>query len=228
MAMDPIASLSQAESSQTVSNNSATGVRSPSRGLRSTFNADCIRIVGNYRQGAVNKIDALFQLIERASDVEEGQFGEQHVADLLAPYHRMLNTVEKEIVSAGGKPSEDEEEDSEREESLRKRVRGSGRASIQRASSSESNGTSDSEAEEPNTDSEDDVSAGGEGDGFKLYLANLLHLSIIRRKKKLPSELRKTNTILVNWAHDPHRVKCKWLESPFLPEFPESELYNII
>ncbi|KAJ8587966.1 hypothetical protein M405DRAFT_700265, partial [Rhizopogon salebrosus TDB-379] len=44
----------------------------------------------------------------------------------------------------------------------------------------------------------------------------------------LPSELRKTNAILANWAHDPRRVKRKWLESPFLPEFPESELYNII
>ncbi|KAG2743060.1 hypothetical protein P692DRAFT_201724183, partial [Suillus brevipes Sb2] len=29
-------------------------------------------------------------------------------------------------------------------------------------------------------------------------------------------------------AHDPKRVKHKWLKSPFLPEFPESELYNII
>jgi hypothetical protein len=184
--------------------------------------------VGNYRRGAVDKIDALFQLIERASDMEEGQFGEQHVADLLAPYHRMLDTVEKEIVSAGGKPGEDEEEDSEMEESSRKRVRGSGRASIRRASSSESNGTSDSEAEEPNTDSEDDVSAGGKRDGFKLYLANLSHPSVVRRKKKLPSELRKTNAILANWAHDPRRIKRKWLESPFLLEFPESELYNII
>jgi len=32
----------------------------------------------------------------------------------------------------------------------------------------------------------------------------------------------------VNWAHDPKRVKQKWLESTFIPEFPESELYNII
>jgi hypothetical protein len=70
-------------------------------------------VVGNYRRGSIDKIDALFQLIERASDVEAGEFGEQHVADLLAPYHRMLDTVEKEIVRAGGKPPEDEEEDSE-------------------------------------------------------------------------------------------------------------------
>jgi hypothetical protein len=46
--------------------------------------------------------------------------------------------------------------------------------------------------------------------------------------KKLPASLQKTNSILANWAHDPKRVKCKWLKSSVVPEFPESELYNII
>jgi hypothetical protein len=184
-------------------------------------------VVGNYRRGSIDKIDALFQLIERASDVEAGEFGEQHVADLLAPYHRMLDTVEKEIVRAGGKPPEDEEEDSDMEESPRGKVRGSQRTT-RLESDVESEETSDSEAEKPYPDSEDDPSTKGERHGFKLYLANLSHPSVVRRKKKLPSELRKTNAILANWAHDPRRVKRKWLESPFLPEFPESELYNII
>ncbi|KAG1723383.1 hypothetical protein EDD22DRAFT_790129 [Suillus occidentalis] len=64
--------------------------------------------------------------------------------------------------------------------------------------------------------------------GFKLDLSNLTNPSVVRRTKKLSPSLRKTNSILANWAHDPKRVKRKWLESAFLPEFPESELYNII
>jgi hypothetical protein len=57
--------------------------------------------------------------------VEEGEFREQHIANLLAPYHRMLDTVEKEIVRARGISPEDEDEDLEMEESLRGKVRGS-------------------------------------------------------------------------------------------------------
>jgi len=59
---------------------------------------------------------------------------------------------------------------------------------------------------------------------FKLDLSNLSDPSVIRRSKKLPVSLRKTNSILTNWAHNPKRVKRKWLESAFIPEFPESEL----
>ncbi|OAX40859.1 hypothetical protein K503DRAFT_768220, partial [Rhizopogon vinicolor AM-OR11-026] len=41
--------------------------------------------------------------------------------------------------------------------------------------------------------------------------------------KKLSPSLRKTNALLANWATNPKRVKRKGLESPYLPEFLESE-----
>ncbi|KAJ8579881.1 hypothetical protein M405DRAFT_869883 [Rhizopogon salebrosus TDB-379] len=44
MATPSVTSLSQARSSQTISNNNHSGIQTPSHGERSSFNADCIKV----------------------------------------------------------------------------------------------------------------------------------------------------------------------------------------
>jgi hypothetical protein len=85
-----------------------------------------------------------------------------------------------------------------------------------------------SETEKSDTHTEDDEPVRKKSKHVKLDFSNLTHPIVIRKKKKLSSSVQKTNAFLANWAHNPKKVKRRWLESPYLPEFPESELYNII
>jgi hypothetical protein len=135
----------------------------------------------------------------------------------------MLDSFEKEIVKARKQDLEDKEEDLED---------GEGPGSDQDSAIQSDNAVSEEESEredfKSNSASEDDKPLHKKQQKFKLDLWNLSDPSIIRRLKKLPLSLRKTNSILVNWAHDPKHVKRKWLESASIPKFPDSEFYNII
>ncbi|KAG1861379.1 hypothetical protein C8R48DRAFT_774130 [Suillus tomentosus] len=135
--------------------------------------------------------------------MDQGEFGGRSVAELVAPYHRMLDSFEKEVVQIRKQDRKYEKEASE-------------------------DGGRPDEVVESNSASEVDKLSRKKQQRFKLDLSNLTNPSVIRRLKKLPPSLQKTNSILANWVHDPKQVKCKWLESAFIPEFPESELYNII
>jgi cobalamin biosynthesis protein CobT len=179
--------------------------------------------VGLYRCGSLTKTNAILKIFKLASHVDQSKFRGRSVAKLVAPYHRMLDSFEKEIIKAGRQDHEDKEEDSEDGKGS-----GSDQDSAVQSDNEDSKENSKPEDYESNSASEDDKPLLKKQQKFKLDLSNLSDLSVIRRSKKLPLSLRKTNSILANWAHDPKHVKQKWLESPSIPEFPESELYNII
>jgi hypothetical protein len=169
------------------------------------------------------RTDALIQLCGRGVEAASGETGERSPSEIIAPYHKMLDTFDSEMVGSVHQNPNDNEGTSRLPDTPRKE--------IDQDTSSESEtekSSSESEAEEPDTDSEDDERASKKPKHFKLDFSNLTHPAVIRRKKKLSSSLQKTNALLKNWAHNPKKVKRKWLVSPFLPEFPESELYNII
>jgi len=196
--------------------------RSPSP-CKSSFNSDCLRLVGLYRRGSLTKTNAILEIFKLASHVGQSEFRGRSAAELIAPYHRMLDSFEKEIVKAGKQDLEDEEEDLEDGEGP-----GSNQDSAIQLDNAVSEEDSEQEDFESNSASEDDKPLHKKQRKFKLDLLNLSDPSIVRRSKKLPLSLRKTNSILMNWAHDPKHVKRKWLESASIPEFPESEFYNII
>ncbi|KAG2145155.1 hypothetical protein DEU56DRAFT_934379 [Suillus clintonianus] len=213
-------SVTQQASSSQISLSATTPQVSPSK---DTFPFDCLRIVGNFRRGATDKTNAFINLCERASKMGQGELGEPSASSLVAPYHRMLDTIEKEIVSIRGQNSGDKEQALEDGDQFEEE-----QESEHDSSSDEFEAVAESETVKSYTDSEDGEPSRKKSRDFKLDFSNLSHPTVTRRAKKLSRSLRKTNAILANWAHDPKRVKRKWLESPFVPEFPESELYNII
>ncbi|KAG2365436.1 hypothetical protein BDR07DRAFT_1481380 [Suillus spraguei] len=220
--MDPKAQTFQTQTSS--DSRSHTEERSPSP-RKNTFNSDFLSVVGHYRRGTITKTNAILEIFKQASHVDGSEFGGRSVAELVVPYHRMLDSFEKEIIiiRVGEQDRKNEEEASKDGKELRE-----DNDSLEPSFDSDSKKISSSEIDESNSASEIDEPTRKKQRGFKLDLSNFTDPSVVRRSKKLPASLRKTNSILVNWAHDPKRVKRKWLESAFVPEFPESELYNII
>lgn len=190
---------------------------------KSTFNLDCLGVVGRFRRGSISKTDAFLEMFERASCVDQKEFGGRSVAELVTPYHRMLDSFEKEVVQTRKQDREYEKEAQKDGGRSPKSI-----VSAEESINSDSEEDSKSEVVESDSASEVDEPSRKKQRSFKLDLSNLTNASVIGRSKKLAPSLRKTNSILANWAHDPKRVKRKWLESAFIPEFPESELYNII
>ncbi|KAG2037068.1 hypothetical protein BDR03DRAFT_982457 [Suillus americanus] len=138
----------------------------------------------------------------------------------------MLDSFEKEIVQVGEQDCEDEEEASEDGKGSQ-----SNEVSADQSDNVDSEENSESEVDKSNSASEDDKPSHKKQRRFKLDLSNLTDPSVVRRSKKLPVSLRKTNSILANWAHDPKQVKRKWLESAFitwLDLFPLSCIIHLL
>jgi len=96
--MDSSSSNSQTQASgfsRSLSNHPSEH-RSPSPN-KNTFNPDCLKIVGRYRHGTLSKTNAFLELFKRALQVDQSEFGGRSVAELVAPYHRMLDSFERKL-----------------------------------------------------------------------------------------------------------------------------------
>jgi hypothetical protein len=65
--------------------------------LSSALLVDRLRIVGYYRRGFISKTDAVVLLCERAAEAAPEDLGERNASSLIAPYHKMLDTFDKEM-----------------------------------------------------------------------------------------------------------------------------------
>jgi hypothetical protein len=73
------------EDSQTHSN-CHSEQQSPSP-RKSSFNPDCLRLVGLYRCGSLTNINAILEIFKLASHADQSEFRGRSVAELVAPYH---------------------------------------------------------------------------------------------------------------------------------------------